>query len=156
MKMYYSFTLSLSKLNRKLIVKLWLISIWAIIWPQNTKFQQSTLNEQLQKQILSAIIHLQYLHSYYKRCNQNNFAMKTSQTPGVSVCWHIKRQAWNTHIITHAELFTQWGRKRVGRVGGGVSCSSLLISLPNLIAAQQWNKTDFHCCMPAQFKLVPA
>ena len=37
---------------------------------------------------------------------------ETSQPPGVSVCWHCSRWAWNTHIITHAELFTQWGRKR--------------------------------------------
>ena len=39
---------------------------------------------------------------------------------------------------------------------GGVSSFSLLISLTKLIAAQQWNETDFHRCMPAQFKLVPA
>ena len=38
--------------------------------------------------------------------------------------------------------------------GGGVSSSSLLISQTKLIAAQQWNKTDFHHCMPAQLKLV--
>ena len=54
------------------------------------------------------------------------------------------------------ELFTQSGRKRVGRVGGGVSCSSLLISSTKLIAAQQQNETDFHRCMPAKLKLVPA
>ena len=40
-------------------------------------------------------------------------------------------------------------------VGGGGS-SSLLMSPTKLIAAQQWNETDFHHCMPAQLKLVPA
>ena len=40
--------------------------------------------------------------------------------------------------------------------GGEVSYASLLISQIKLIAVQQWSKTDFHCCMPAQFKLVLA
>ena len=41
-----------------------------------------------------------------------------------------------------AELFTV-RKEKVGRVGGGVSFSSLLISPTKLIATQQQNKTDF-------------
>ena len=40
--------------------------------------------------------------------------------------------------------------------GWVVSSSSLLMSPTKLIAAQQWNETDFHCCIPAQIKLVLA
>ena len=38
--------------------------------------------------------------------------------------------------------------------GDGVSSSSLIISPTKLIAAQQWNETDFHCCMPAQLSAL--
>ena len=92
--------------------------------------------------------------------------IEMSQTPGVSVCQHCSRWAWNTHIITHAELFTQrgrkrdvelftqWGRKRVGRVGGGVSCSSCSSHQPNWLQLSSKMKLTSINCMPAQLKLV--
>ena len=99
-----------------------------------------------------------------------------SQTPGVSVCWHcsimflfmmwtssshLSLNSWwprvgevgcpPPHCSSHLTFNSWW--PRVGRVGWGVI---LLISLTKLIAAQQWNQTDFHHCMPAQLKLVLA
>ena len=40
--------------------------------------------------------------------------------------------------------------------GGGVSLLLIARLTTKLIASQQWNETDFHRCMPAQLKLVPA
>ena len=53
----------------------------------------------------------------------------------------------------NAELFT--AHCEGGVVGWGVLL--LLLNSPTeLIAVQQWNETDFHHCIPAQLKLVPA
>ena len=82
-------------------------------------------------QFLASIIQTKFTQNTLNSAYNDN-----KPNPWVSVCWHSSRCAWNTHIITHAdlftqwgrkrdvELFTQWGRKRVGRVGDGVSCSS--------------------------------